>query len=348
MVSIKDIAQACGVSAATVSKALNDHDDVGSATKQRVREAAKELGYLPNSMARALKTKKSYNVGVLMVDKANSGLTHHYFAAILDSFKVVMEQNGYDLTFISDRVGDNTCSYYEHCVYRNVDGVLAACVDFGSDGVKQLLQKDLPIVSIDHMEPGKYAVVSDNENGIRELLGHAFSLGHRKIAYIYGEEAQVTDTRLAAFYEFMQEQECRVYESFLRAGKYLDGDLAYRMTQELLRAEEKPTCILYPDDICAMAGMSAVRDEGLRVGKDVSIIGYDGTPLLRMLRPSLTTIMQDTEAMGRKAADMLLKLLRKEEIPPEERVKYCRGTFLGGETVETPDEPRNIIFHREI
>ena len=87
MVSIKDIALRCNVSAATVSKALNDHSDVGPATKQRVREAAREMGYLPNSMARGLKTKKSYNIGVLMVDKANSGLQHHYFAAILDSFK---------------------------------------------------------------------------------------------------------------------------------------------------------------------------------------------------------------------------------------------------------------------
>ena len=80
MVSIKDIAQACGVSTATVSKALNNREDVNPQTRERVQETARQLGYLPNAMARALKTNKTYNIGVLMVDKADSGLTHHYFA----------------------------------------------------------------------------------------------------------------------------------------------------------------------------------------------------------------------------------------------------------------------------
>ncbi len=338
MVSIKDIAAECGVSAATVSKALNDHDDVGSATKQRVREAAKRLGYLPNSMARALKTKKTYNVGVLMVDKANSGLTHHYFAAILDSFKVTMEQSGYDLTFISSHIGDNSYSYFEHCMYRNVDGVLAACVDFTAPEVQRLLSEDLPIVSIDYTAEGKYSVLSDNERGIRDALMYALELGHRKIAYIYGEDAQVTSVRLKAFREVLAENHCEVNEKFLKQAKYLDADLAYQCTNELLEADEIPTCILYPDDICAMAGVSAIREKGLKVGADVSVIGYDGTPLLQMLMPHLTTIQQDTEAVGRKAAELLLKLLRKENVPPEERVRYCCGTLLKGETVGTPSD----------
>ena len=136
MVSIKDIAQACGVSTATVSKALNNREDVNPQTRERVQETARQLGYLPNAMARALKTNKTYNIGVLMVDKADSGLTHHYFASILDSFKVAMERSGYDLTFISNQIGSQACSYLEHCRYRNVDGVLAACVDFNTQEVQ--------------------------------------------------------------------------------------------------------------------------------------------------------------------------------------------------------------------
>ncbi len=336
LVSIKDIAAECGVSAATVSKALNDHDDVGSATKQKIRETAKRMGYMPNSLARALKTKKSYNIGVLMVDKANSGLTHQYFAEILDSFKVTMEKSGYDLTFISSHVGDNSYSYYEHCMYRNVDGVLAACVDFTAPEVQRLLGSDLPIVSIDYVEEGKYSVVSDNERGIRDALRFALEQGHTKIAYIYGDDAQVTRSRLRAFREMLAEHHCEVDERFLRPAHYLNAELAYQITLQLLQEEDAPTCILYPDDICAIAGLSAIREVGLVPARDVSVIGYDGTPLLRMLRPNLTTIQQNTELMGRKAAELLLKLLRKEYIPPEERVRYCLGTLLTGETVGTP------------
>lgn len=114
MVSIKTIAEECGVSIATVSKALNNHSDVGVATKQLVCETAKRLGYLPNAQARALKTNKTYNIGVLLNDKAKSGLTHCYFSAVLDGFRVEAEKKGYDITFICGQIGGSSMSYYEH------------------------------------------------------------------------------------------------------------------------------------------------------------------------------------------------------------------------------------------
>ena len=105
MASIKDIAKACGVSVATVSKALNGHNDISQATKEKVREAARQIGYMPNSAARALKTNRTYNLGVLFVDEAQSGLTHEFFAAVLDSFKRHAEGRGYDITFINHNIG---------------------------------------------------------------------------------------------------------------------------------------------------------------------------------------------------------------------------------------------------
>jgi len=334
VVSIKDIAEACGVSTATVSKALNDRDDVNPATKERVQETAKLLGYLPNAMARALKTKKSYNIGVLMVDKAQSGLKHHYFSSILDSFKVVMERNGYDLTFISSQIGSQTCSYYEHCQYRNVDGVLAACVDFRTPEVQRLLQSELPVVSIDYVSEHGCAVVSDNDEGIRSAVNYALQRGHKEIAYIYGDDSQVTEIRCEAFRNTMWEHHCEVRNQFIRQGKYLAPEIAYRLTQELLTdGTHRPSCILYPDDICAVAGIAAISDNHLKAGEDISVIGYDGNPTLRLLRPNLTTIQQDTDTMGVKSAELMLKLLRKEQIAASEKVLYCKGQLLEGETV---------------
>jgi len=334
VVSIKDIAEACGVSTATVSKALNDRDDVNPATKERVQETAKLLGYLPNAMARALKTKKTYNIGVLMVDKAQSGLKHHYFASILDSFKVVMERSGYDLTFISNQIGSQTCSYYEHCQYRNVDGVLAACVDFRTPEVQTLLASDLPVVSIDYVSEYGCTVASDNAEGIRIAVEYALQRGHKEIAYIYGDDSQVTEIRCEAFRNTMSAHHCEIRNQFVRQGKYLSPEIAYRLTQELLTdSEQRPSCILYPDDICAIAGMAAITDNHLEAGKDVSVIGYDGNPVLRMLRPNLTTIQQDTDAIGVKSAELMLKLLRKEQIAFAERIVRCQGQLLEGETV---------------
>ena len=112
MVSIKDIAQYCGVSVATVSKALNGQQDVGEATRERVLAAAREMGYTANVMARALKTNRTYNIGILFTDLRKSGFMHEYFASALNSFREEAESSGYDITFISCDVfrhsGDHT------------------------------------------------------------------------------------------------------------------------------------------------------------------------------------------------------------------------------------------------
>ena len=122
MVSMKDISAACGVSVATVSKALNDHKDISEKTKELVRQTAKDMGYFPNSAAQALKTNRTYNLGVLFVDKAMSGLTHDYFSFVLDSFKRNAEKHGYDITFINcSKKGKNRMSYLEHAKHRGFD-----------------------------------------------------------------------------------------------------------------------------------------------------------------------------------------------------------------------------------
>ena len=122
MTSLKDISRVCGVSVATVSKALNDHADIGKDTKEHIKRVAKEMGYLPNFSARALKTNRTHDIGVLFVDEAMSGLTHDYFSSVLDSFKRTAERHGYDITFINsckERAG--RMSYLEHSRYRGFD-----------------------------------------------------------------------------------------------------------------------------------------------------------------------------------------------------------------------------------
>ena len=333
MVSIKDIARVCGVSTATVSKALNNREDVNPQTRERVREAARQFGYLPNAMARALKTNKTYNIGVLMVDKAESGLRHHFFASILDSFKVTMEQNGYDLTFISNRIGSQTCSYYEHCMYRNVDGVLAACVDFSTPEVQELMASGLPVVSVDYVSDGNYAVASDNAEGIRSAVEYVLRKGHSRLALIYGEDSQVTKLRKHAFVETLKAHQCEVKEEWMLQGKYLHPELAAELTQKLLAMENPPECIFYPDDVCAVSGMEAIRNAGYEPGREVSVVGYDGHPIIQMLEPHLTTFRQDTELIGTNAAELLLRILHKDEIPDSERIRSVSGKLLEGETV---------------
>ena len=167
MPSLKDLAKECGVSVATVSKALNDQPDISPATRERVRAAAHRMGYMPNAAARSLKTNRTYNLGVLFVDERQSGLTHEYFSAVLDSFKVEAEKHGYDITFINHNISGKSMSYLEHCRYRNVDGVVIACVNFYEPQVVELVNSEVPVVTIDHVFNNRMAILSDNVLGLR-------------------------------------------------------------------------------------------------------------------------------------------------------------------------------------
>ena len=134
MVSIKDVAKKCGVSAATVSKALNDRDDVSQGTKENVRKVAAELGYFANPSARALKTNKTYNIGLLYTG-TDPGLTHEYFSLILESFKAAVEKKGYDITFVNKGIEGQVGNYLEHCKYRQFDGVAVITADYNDPEV---------------------------------------------------------------------------------------------------------------------------------------------------------------------------------------------------------------------
>ena len=149
MVSMKDISAVCGVSIATVSKALNNHKDIGEETKEHIRQVAKEMGYSPNAAAKILKTNRTYSLGVLFVDDEQSGLTHDYFAHVLDSFKRTAEERGYDITFINScKTRPQRMSYLEHSRYRRFDGVVIACVDFEDPEVEELVRSNIPVVTI--------------------------------------------------------------------------------------------------------------------------------------------------------------------------------------------------------
>ena len=224
-VTIKDVARSCGLSISTVSKVFNGYPDISEATRRQVTEAAREIGYKPNALARALKTNRSYNLGVLFVDDNISGLTHPFFAAVLNAFKVEAERQGYDITFINHNIGTMEMTYLEHCRYRNVDGVCLACVNFYSKEVAELAASDLPCVTIDHAYEGHPCVVSDNLCGIGMLVDRAVALGHRRIAYIHGQRnSLVTENRIEGFRRAMARHGLEVSEACLRAGRYDDAD----------------------------------------------------------------------------------------------------------------------------
>lgn len=333
MTSMKDISRACGVSIATVSKALNNHKDIGEETKAHIRQVAKEMGYFPNSSARALKTNRTYNIGVLFVDEASSGLTHDYFANVLDSFKRTVEEKGYDITFINaSKSGKNRKTYLEHCRYRGFDGVVIACVDFYDAEVEELVKSDIPLVTIDHLFNNKTAIVSDNVKGMKELFTYVYNQGHRRIAYIHGADSAVTKSRLSAFFKTAEEFGITIPDEYVKEAAYRDSKGAGAATEQLLALRNPPTCVLYPDDFSCFGGINVIKEKGLRIPEDISVAGYDGIRVGRHIEPKLTTLKQDTVQIGMRAGEKLITLIEKPKTTIIEQI-VIEGTVYEGKTV---------------
>lgn len=224
-------------------------------------------------------------------------------------------------------------SYYEHCRYRNFEGVAIVCADYNDPDVLELMNSDLPVVTIDYVHHNCTAVSSNNIQGIEDLVKYIYQQGHRKIAYIHGQEnSYVTKDRLASFYRTMDELGLEVPDEYIRTADYLETKEAARQTRELLNLTDVPTCIIYPDDTALIGGRNVIIEMGLRIPRDISVAGYDGTRISQLLHPKLTTIRQNTELIGSEAAKRLIGTIEKPRTTLVERV-VIEGSLVPGQSV---------------
>ncbi|MDD5936329.1 MAG: LacI family DNA-binding transcriptional regulator [Clostridiales bacterium] len=329
MVTIRDISLKCNVSVSTVSKVLNGYREIGEETTKAVLKAAEELGYVPNSYARQLKTKKTYNIGVLFDTVSNYGLRNEYFAHILASFRENVSAHGYDITFIENNIGNRKMTYVEHCRYRNFDGICIVCADFSSPEVLDVVNSDFPVVTIDHSFNEAISIVSDNTNGMRELAEYIVAQGHKRIAYIYGNRSAVTHNRLVALHQVLSEHNIHVPEYYFLESVYRVAESAEKLTYQLLDCKERPTCIIAPDDYAALGVIKAIKRRDLRFPEDVSVAGYDGITVSQALEPKLTTVKQDTDHIGEEAAKRLISLMESPMTTPLTHVTLKSELIFG-------------------
>lgn len=334
MVTIYDLAKACGCSSATVSKALNNYTDVNLKTRERIQKMAKEMGYTPSSQARALSTKKTWTIGVLFEDENNSGLTHYYFSRVLQAVKEQVEEKGYDLTFISKNLGGDHMTYLEHCRWRNTEGVIIACIDFKDPQVLELIESEMPVVTIDYVAENLNAIMSDNFAGLYELTSHLISLGHKDIVYAYGHPSYVTSERIYGFKRAMEDAGIALSDSSLIESRYDDKTRNIQLINKLMESGQLPTAIIFPDDYSAVWGIKTLREMGLRVPEDISVAGFDGLEIGEMIHPRLTTMMQNTRRIGNEAA---LKCIQMLESKSQDTTRViCGISLIEGGTCAPP------------
>lgn len=332
MVTIREIANFCGVSTATVSKALNHGTDIGKATALRIRAAAQKLGYYPNSAALALKTRHSHNLGLLTLLRDQNGLLHDFVTLVINAFQAEAERNGYDVTFVSENIRGNTMTYLEHCRYRNFDGVALICANFFSDSVREFMQSDIPCVTVDCYQTKHYSIMTNNDQAYAALLDHVMSFGHRRIAFVGGRDSAIADIRFDCFLKACQARGIDLPKEYIHSAYYNDLISTAEATRQLLALPKPPTCIFYPDDFACMGGMQELRRHGLSIPRDMSVVGFDGIRLSQILQPRLTTYRQDMDAIGESAMRILRDAIEKPTISMPKQ-SYIPGELIVGETV---------------
>ena len=333
MVKLKDIADTLNVSVGTVSKALRHSHEISDEVTDLIIRTANEMGYIANSSARNMKTNKSYNIGVVFVDKSRAGLGHDYFSTMLNSIRDELSIHGYDFTFVSNVIGENRLSYLNHARYRRCDGVIIVTADFKDQEISELVESEIPVVTIDHVFNNRTAILSDNQEGLRTIVHHLHENGHSKIAFIHGEDTSVTEQRIASFYQACEELGIKVPKDYIKDALYHFPKQAGLKTRELLALKDRPTCIIYPDDYAYMGGLTEIEKHGLKIPEDISVVGYDGIFLSRILRPMLTTYVQNSVEIGKQAVLRLIEQIEKPRSFMAKQVKIG-GNLQVGQTVK--------------
>lgn len=320
MVTIYDIAKHCGVSGATVSKALNNNSGVSEKTREYIKDTAKQMGYLPNAQARSLATKRSKNIGVLFYDDTKYGLTHQFFSQILESLRYEVEEKGYDLFFIAVNSVQFKHAYYEHCRHKGIDGAVIVSVDFDDEQVLKLVNSEIPVVLIDKVIEGKTSILSKNYEGTRKAIHYLYRCGHRKIGFVHGQlvSNMVTDERKKGFYQGMAECGLEIDENWIQTGRYYDYVAVKDVVKKMLKKEDRPTVLLLPDDYAALGAYKAISELELRIPEDVSLVGHDGLELAEILTPTLTTIAQHSQKIGQHAGEQIVRLI--ESSNPQQKI----------------------------
>lgn len=212
--------------------------------------------------------------------------------------------------------------------------MVIASADFQDPAIVRLATSEIPTVTLDYSFDSRSSILSDNVRGMETLVRFIYERGHRKIAFIHGELTSVTQKRLASFKKTCAALGLEIPAEYVRPAVYHDPRSSGLQTRALLALPERPTCILYPDDLSFLGGMNELERHGLSIPGDVSVAGYDGIPLSQVLRPRLTTYRQGAERMGREAARLLIEQIEQPDtwIPQQLTVE---GELLEGDTVAT-------------
>jgi DNA-binding LacI/PurR family transcriptional regulator len=311
--TIADIARRAGVSKGAVSYALNGQAGVSEATRSRIRAIAEELGWSPNSAARALSGAAAYAVGLAICRPARVLGIEPFFMELISGLEAELSARSYALTLqvVAD-VGAELEVYRRWWAERRVDGVILVDLRMNDERVPELEKLGLPAVAIGDPRGtgGLTGVWSDDASALTDVVQYLVALGHERLARVTGlSDLLHTRIRNEAFTAACAH--AGLVDPVVVPADYT-GTTAARITRRLLSSRPRPTAIIYDNDVMAVAGLAVAQEMNRQVPGDLSIVAWDDSPLCQLVHPPLTAVSRDIPAYGAHAARHLLALIAGE------------------------------------
>ena len=313
-ITLETISRESGFSVTTVSRALAGYDDVNEETRQRIIAIAKRLGYQPNLAARHLRSKQTQTVG--MVIPLTAHFSDPFFMELLAGVGRQAAEYGYDLLLSAQQPGEEELNAYRRMVASSrIDGVVVARVWRDDPRITFLKEVHHPFVVFGRSNLDDYPYIDvDGTAGIHQLVRHLVERGYRRIAIILPPpQLAFTAVRYEGYLQGLREAGLPPRNEYVVEGD-LSRDSGHAAARQLLDLAEPPTAIVACNNSMALGAMQSIHKQGLVIGRDMAVAGFDDIPAAAQAIPPLTTVRQPIYDIGRRALDMLIKVIRHETL----------------------------------
>ncbi len=335
-IGLRALSQHLGLTEGTVSRAINDYPDISARTRERVKSAAAELGYRPNSSARRLATGNAECIGYVMPWQ-DGHISEPFLGELLEGLSQTVSKRHWDLNLaVSRSAKDELAIITRLAESGRVSGVVISRTMTHDPRIEKLRDIGMPFVShgrtLDSADHAWFDI--DNFSAFREAVSHLVELGHESIAHIHGPlDYNFAVDRRAGYRRGLLDGNLDL-DPALEAKSDMTVDGGYRAMRYLLSLRAVPTAVVCVSDMVAVGAMKAIRETGRQPGREISIVGYDGVPLSEHTHPALTTMAQPLQSAGARIGEMLLAVIDGDR--PADHQELWRATLERRETDGPP------------
>lgn len=308
-ITIKDIAEKLKISVSTVSRALKDNHEISENTRKKVQELAKQLGYKPNPLAVALKTHKSHSIGVIVPQIVST-----FYATVVKTIEEVADNYGYNVLVISSNENfQKERKSVDALLANRADGIIMALSHETKefDHVQQIQESGIPVVLFDRTTnavKGVSRVVTDGVTAAFQAIQHLVSVGCKKIAILTGpEQIAIGRKRMEGYQKALETYHLPIKENYIRHCTDFTVQAGKEATLQILETRERPDAIFGITDDLAIGAIEAIKEKGYNIPEEIAVVGFSNTKRSRYMNPTVSSINQFPEKIGRTAAELLFE-----------------------------------------